>query len=407
LVTARFVEFRRDHYNEMQEAAHRTRSCNGWEEAIQTMRGWSFPLGRWLGVDLRIHTFFVLLLGISLFASSELDASAWRGVMLWLLLLLAVLVREIARLTAAAYYGLQLRTVLLLPIGGLFSYANPDSVERATESKVQTPLALVGPIANVAFAVMIGSLMLGASNGINLLTRPWITPLYLMRSAVWMNLLLGLLNLLPAYPLDGGRVLRGAWTRAGGIAQATKKSTAVSQVIAIVIICGGVLLRNPWLIMAGSFIFIGAQLEDQGVLFQSVVDTVHMRDVMLTDFSTLSPSDTLEDALFKAIHSLQDDFPVVRGSFLVGIVSKQRILDTLRSEGNGYVQAIMSKAFQVAQPGDSLGAMIRRITRGRGLSLIPVTEGEKIVGIVTLQNLMHSMSMLAEHRKHVRDSSDS
>ena len=70
---------------------------------------------------------------------------------------------------------------------------------------------------------------------------------------------------------------------------------------------------------------------------------------------------TLEDALYKAIHSLQDDFPVVRGTSLVGIVSKQGILDALRAEGNGYVQAVMSRAFQVAQPDDSLGAMIRRI----------------------------------------------
>ncbi|HEY0794304.1 MAG TPA: CBS domain-containing protein, partial [Acidisarcina sp.] len=309
-----------------------------------------------------------------------------------------------ARLTTAAYFGLQLRTVLLLPIGGLFSYANPDSTEQANQPGVRNAMALTGPITNIVFAVMIGGLMMGSSSEINLITRPWITPLYLMRSAVWMNLLLGLLNLLPAYPLDGGRVLRGVLTQTQGLAQATKNTTGISQIIAVVLICGGVLLRSPWLVMAGSFIFIGTQLEDQGTLFQSVVDTVHMRDVMLTDFSTLSPSDTLEDALYKAIHSLQDDFPVVRGAFLVGIVSKQNILDALRSEGNGYVQGVMSKAFQVAQPSDSLGAMIRRITRGRGLSLIPVTDGEKIIGIVTLQNLMHSMSMLAEHRKHVRDS---
>jgi CBS domain-containing protein len=120
---------------------------------------------------------------------------------------------------------------------------------------------------------------------------------------------------------------------------------------------------------------------------------------MLTDFSTMSPSDTLQDALYKAIHSLQDDFPVVRGVNLVGIVSRQSILDALRADGNGYVQGVMSRAFQVAQPDDSLGAMIRRMTAGRGLSLMPVTEGEKIVGIVTLQNLMHSMGLLAEHRK--------
>jgi CBS domain-containing protein len=127
---------------------------------------------------------------------------------------------------------------------------------------------------------------------------------------------------------------------------------------------------------------------------------------MLTEFSTLSPSDTLEDALYKSIHSLQDDFPVVRGSFLVGIVSRQRILDALRADGNGYVQAVMSAAFQVAQPDDSLGSTIRRIGAGRGLSLVPVTDGERVVGIVSLQNLMHSMGLLAEHRRLQRQSQE-
>ena len=148
---------------------------------------------------------------------------------------------------------------------------------------------------------------------------------------------------------------------------------------------------------------IGAQIEDQGVFFQSVVDTVHMREVMLTDFATLSPSDTLADALVRCVHSLQEDFPVVRGPQLVGIISRQRIVDALRNDGNGYVQAVMSKAFQVARPEDTLGTTIRRIQTGRGLSLIPVTESGRVVGIVSVQNLMSSMSLLAEQRRLERE----
>jgi len=94
---------------------------------------------------------------------------------------------------------------------------------------------------------------------------------------------------------------------------------------------------------------------------------------------------------------------VVRGANLVGVVSRQGIVEALRSEGNGYVQSIMSRAFQVAQPDDSLGAMIRRMAGGK-MSLVPVAESGRIVGIVTLQNLMHSMGMLAEHRRLKRES---
>src|ERR1700759_2549910 len=101
------------------------------------MRGWSFPLGRWFGVDLRIHTFFLLLLGFCLLSTGVATLPAWRGIMLWLLLLLAVFVRELARVIVAAYHDLQIRSILLLPIGGLFSYATPESAERAAEGRLQ------------------------------------------------------------------------------------------------------------------------------------------------------------------------------------------------------------------------------------------------------------------------------
>ena len=119
---------------------------------------------------------------------------------------------------------------------------------------------------------------------------------------------------------------------------------------------------------------------------------------MLTGFSTLSPADTLEDALHKAVHTLQDDFPVVRGSDMVGVINKQRIIEALRRSGNGYVQSAMVRAFEIAQRSDSLASAFRKLG-GRGLSMIPVVDQERLVGIVTMQNLMHSMALLAESRR--------
>jgi Zn-dependent protease/CBS domain-containing protein len=369
------------------------------------MRGWSFPLGRWMGVELRIHTFFILLLGVCMAYTESMHLPMVRGVGLWLLLLAAVAVREVARMLVAAYHGLQLRNILLLPIGGLIAYANAESAEHAGATRVQWQMALAGPIANLTFAAVVAMLILGMAPTLNLLERPLATPAHLIRSIVWLNVFLGLLNLLPAYPLDGGRVVRGGVARTQGKNQASRFAVGLGQILAMGAIIAGLVLMNAWLLMAGFFIFIGAQLEDQGVLFQSVVDTVNMQDIMLTEFSMLAPSDTLEDALHKSIHSLQDDFPVVRGDALVGIISRQSILSALRSDGNGYVQAVMSRSFHVAQPEDSLGTTISRFA-GRGLSLVPVTEGERIVGIVTLQNLMHSMSLLAESRKLRRQSQE-
>jgi len=361
-----------------------------------------------MGVELRVHAFFPLLAVVCLvLGASDLGPfSLARGLGLFLALLGAVVVREIARLLVTAWLGLKLRAVLLLPIGGLFAYANPESQENSNQGGGQFAMAFAGPLANIVTAFMLAAAFLGAGGNIRLFDQPWITAAFLLRSTVWMQLGLGVLHLLPAYPLDGGRLLRGSFARKHGLTPAGRAATGLGQVLALAAMIGGMLLHSPWLIIAGFFIMIGAQIEDQGVFFQSVVDTVHMREVMLTDFATLSPSDTLADALVRCVHSLQEDFPVVRGPELVGIVSRQRIVDALRNDGNGYVQSVMSRAFQVARPEDTLGTTIRRLTAGHGLALIPVTDGGRVVGIVSVQNLMSSMSLLSEQRRLERQEAE-
>jgi CBS domain-containing protein/Zn-dependent protease len=350
-----------------------------------------------MGVEMRIHAFFPLLALVCL-ALSVADGLG-RGFGLFLVLVAAVFVREAARLLVAAWLGLRLRAVLLLPIGGLYAYADPESQENAGRGSAQFFLAFAGPLANIATALVLAATFVGAGGNMHLFDQPLITSAYLLRSMVWMQAGLAVLHLVPAYPLDCGRLLRGSFARKHGFEPTGRAASGVGQALALIAMVGGMFLHNYWLIIAGFFIMIGAQIEDQGVFFQSVVDTVRMREVMLTDFATLSPSDTLADALGRCVHSLQEDFPVVRGPQLVGIVSRQRIVDALRNDGNGYVQSVMSRAFQVARPEDTLGTTIRRLTAGHGLALIPVAESGRVVGIVSVQNLMSSMSLLAEQRR--------
>ena len=350
-----------------------------------------------MGVELRVHAFFPLLAFVFLAIGGS---GQWpRALALFFFLVAAVAVRETARLLLAAWLNLRLRAVLLLPIGGLFAYATPESQERASAGGAQYALALAGPVANWATAIILALVILGASPAVPLFGQPYISTGNLLRGMVWMQFFLGVLHLLPAYPLDFGRLVRSSFARAHGFAKAARAAAGLGQALALAAVVVGMLTRDYWLSIAGLFIMIGAQIEDQGVLFQSVVDTVRMREIMLTDFAILSPSDTLADALARCVHSLQEDFPVVRGPELVGIISRQRIVDALRNDGNGYVQAVMSRAFQVARPEDTLGTTIRRLSAGRGLALIPVTESGRVVGIVSVQNLMTSMSVLAEQRR--------
>ena len=363
----------------------------------QCMRGWSVPFGRWMGVEIRVHIFFPLLL-LVLFAMLG-PQNLTRGLALFVLLVAAVAVRETSRLIVAAWLGLRLRTILLLPIGGLFAYANPESQERANTGSGQFALAAAGPLANFCAGLSAAAAILGASSEVRLLDSPLITTDSLLRSLVWLQVCLAGLHLLPAYPLDCGRLVRNAFARTHGPAPAGRAAAGLGQALAAAMILAGIPLHDYWISVTGLFIMIGAQIEDQGIFFQSVVDTVRMREVMLTDFATLSPSDTLADALFRCVHSLQEEFPVVRGPELVGIISRQRIVDALRNDGNGYVQAVMSRAFQVARPDDTLGATISRLSANRGLGLIPITESGRVVGIVSAQNLMNSWALLTEQRR--------
>ena len=369
------------------------------------MRGWSFPIGRFLGVDVRIHTFFLLLLGLSISYASMAGTTGERGFALWILLLLAVFVREIARAVGAAWFGLELRSILLLPTGGLMSYATPEATELASTPAMQKRMGVIGPVVNVGFGLLLAAIALTFSPDVNLYERPWLSPSHLLRAAVWVNLLLGALNLLPASPLDGGRVFRGQFAKTKGVIKGSRAATGLGQAVAYGLIIAGMAMMvsgkttGMWLLILGGFVLIGAHMEDQGMLLQTDVDAVRMRDVMLTQFSMLSASDTLEDALQRSVHTLQDVFPVVRGANLVGAVSRQSIVEALHADGNGYVQGVMTRSFQTAQPDDSLVKTLRRIMAGQGAQMVPVLEGDRIVGIITPQNLAHSMGMLNQRRK--------
>ncbi len=179
----------------------------------------------------------------------------------------------------------------------------------------------------------------------------------------------------------------------------SQQAILLGQLTAGGLIVLGWIMNNLIVVMAGLSVFAAAHLEDQGVLLQTKVDSVRMKDVMLTEFSTLSASATLEDALDQAIHTLQDVFPVVRAGNLVGAVSRQGIFDALQTDGNGYVQGVMTRSFHTAQPNDSLVKTLQRITSGQGAQLVPVVDGERVVGIITPQNLSQSMSVLNQSKK--------
>lgn len=361
------------------------------------MRGWTLPLGRWMGVELRVHTFFLLLLALSIAESGSVGGTSARGTGLWLALLAALVVREAARALTAAYNGMDLRGLLLLPIGGMMAFAHTSGGGDAKSQRAERALLVAGPIANFAAALVIAGLYRGASAQIDLLDKPLMTPLHLIRTLLWMQVVMGSMHLVPAYPLDAGRWLRAELARSKGAVTALKAASGLGMLMALMMIVAGILVfHSVWLAMAGFFVLMGGQMEEQGHVLQGLVDTVRMKDIMLTEYATLAASDTFEDAMQRSLHTLQEDFPVVRGNTLVGVISRSEVAGAMAHEGNGYVQGVMQRSYNVAKPDDTLGRVVRRMQSGGRAELLPVVEGGRVVGIVTLQNLRQSMGQYAE-----------
>ena len=374
-----------------------------------TMRSWSIPAGRLFGIEIRIHWTFVFLVFFLWAAQSAAQdfSSAMRALGLVGVVFGSVILHELGHALVARQAGVPAKGIILLPIGGITILDETQVIPESENSwRRDIRIAVAGPFVNLFLAGAALLILPAVVSGFSAWHSPLVSTGNLLRSFIWLNAYLGLFNLLPAYPMDGGRVLRALFSRRMDAIRATQRAVRIGQVFSMLFMMVGILMTTRpetrfdgyWLMMIGFFLFAGAQLEERSAVSHSVLQSVRLEEVMLTDFATLSPADTLEDALQKAVHTLQDDFPVVRGSDMVGVISKQKILDALRSDGNGYVQAAMNRLFDVATKQDSLASAFRKLA-ARNLSIIPVVDEQHLVGIVTLQNLMHSMALLAESRK--------
>ncbi len=393
------------------------------------LKSLSIPAGRIFGVELRIHWTFLVLLGLVLLKEVEtgIMPDPARDFALAAIFAFSVLLHELGHALVSKLIGSPLRASILLPIGGIHvleeNTADTDTndadnripepiISGANLSRLQRELYLTfaGPLVNFAMGTGIATVLILLGEPTGSLWPPVIHTTQLLRSAMWVNLGLALANLVPAFPTDAGRLLR--WWLAhrphplANYLSATRRAVTIGQSIAMTAMLGGIISNNIWLALFGFSVFIGAKLEERSAIFHAVLESVRLEEVMLTDFATLAPSDTLEDAFDRAVHTLQDDFPVVRESAMVGVVSRQSILLALKDDGNSYVQGVMDRFYEVAHRGESLAWAFRKLASHQH-TLIPVLEvrGEgdaqqqRLVGIVTLQNLMHSMQLLAESKK--------
>ena len=352
----------------------------------------SLPVGSYLGVDVRVHLSFPLLLLVAVSLSAYFTGGIGRGFALWLSLCLAVGIREVARAIAAAYAGLHLRAIYLLPIGGVMAFSSADgaSLQTSGPSRRSTRwVTLSGPIANFAAALFILLFSLGLDPHVSLLAQPWISLGHLLRSNVWTEIVLGGVSLLPAAAMPARQILRSTPQDASGKKSAASKPVfSLGTGLAIAMLLAGFLVPDfYWLIAVGAFLLLYVQINTAHAQAGTDADAILVREVMLTEFTLLSSSDTLRSALDRTVHSLHEVFPVVRGDRLVGVIARHTIAERLHTGGDSYLQGAMTRTLPLAAPDEKLVDVLRRASSLGTADFIPVIHNDRMIGVLSPQSL--------------------
>ena len=358
---------------------------------------WSFKLGRILGIDVFLHVTFLLLLafiGVVQWLQSQNIAAALAGVAFFACLFLCVLLHEFGHALAARQYGIATRDITLLPIGGV------ARLERMPEKPAQElVVALAGPLVNVVIAAgLVAGLVLTGKwqpwSGLSVFQGSFVERLILV------NVFLVLFNLLPAFPMDGGRVLRSLLAMRMNYARATGIAAAIGKGMAVLFGFAG-LFGNPMLLLIALFVWIGATQEASAVEMRSSFDGVRVREAMLTDFRTLSPQDPLATATRLVLAGSQQDFPVVDSGRTVGLLLHADLFRALQQRGDGAtVGSVMVTDYDTLSPDEGLEAALARVRPEKSRTL-PVIKNALLVGLVTAENvgeLYMIRTALASHR---------
>jgi Zn-dependent protease/CBS domain-containing protein len=350
--------------------------------------GWSISLGRVAGTEVRIHlTFFLLVAWFALSAGARGGQPAALDAVLFILAVFAcVLAHEFGHVLTARAYGIGTRDITLLPIGGV------ASIERMPEKPGQElVIALAGPAVNlVIFAVLVMSFGTGLTTAS--LNEPIdVQPDFVTRLAL-VNAMLFLFNLLPAFPLDGGRVLRALLTYRLGRARATRISAIIGQVIAFGLGFLG-LFGNPLLIFIALFIFLAAQQESYAVELSEATKAAPLQPATVTAFAMLDTNSTVGQAVEKLLSTSQKEFPVTDGGGRMrGVLTRDGMIRALAATGpDTPVIDLMERDVQTVNQRAPLADAVKQLQAGRQSLVGVVDDADRVVGLVTLENLAEYM----------------
>ncbi|EEE36962.1 srebp protease/cbs domain protein [Rhodobacteraceae bacterium KLH11] len=345
---------------------------------------WSFSFGRVLGSELKVHvTFFLLLawVGFAAYSGGGWPAAV-ENILFVLALFACVVAHEFGHALMARRYGIRTPDITLLPIGGL------ARLERMPENPMQEVwVALAGPAVNVVIWALL--VVLGAGIQLGSLSQLDSAGTDLLSRLAYVNLLLAAFNMIPAFPMDGGRVFRALLCLKMERVKATRIATLAGQIVAFGLGFMGLTSGNPILVLIAVFVFISASSENQDVALRSVARRVMARDAMITEFRALSPDDTLATAAQAVIHTTQHEFPVLsQEGELVGFVTRDRLFAALAADHPRSDSAV--SVMETDIPKVKLTSGLNKVLDGlhKGAPAVAVcTRSGRMVGYITRENI--------------------
>jgi len=373
-----------------------TRPRSGY---LENMTGWSWRVAKLGGIDIRIHATFLLLLAWiawSRYSAAGTVSAALDGVLFTSIVFGIVVLHELGHALTARHYGVRTRDITLWPIGGVAALERMPDTPRA-----ELAVAVAGPAVNAALAAILAVILW--LEGSSVFVADVVSPHEaLLAQLLWVNVMLAGFNLLPAFPMDGGRALRALLAMRLDDVRATEVAATIGQALAIVFGFIG-LFFNPVLLFIALFVWLGAAGEARVARMKYAFSGVPVRYAMLTEVRVLSPQRSVADAVQLALSCQQGDFPVLEGGTLVGLLSRQAILDALSNRGPEVpVAEVMRTDVPVTHPNAMLDEAFE-LLQGADLRSLPVVWPDgKLAGLVTTETIGELMLVHSTLRERGR-----
>ncbi len=336
---------------------------------------------RVFGVPVRLHFTFLLLLVFLLFIGVGAKQSGATTALYILALFGSVILHELGHALVARRFGIRTSEIVMYPIGGM------SRLEREPKAHEELWIAIAGPLVNLIIAgILFGWLaMAGGLVMPDQLREP--TDANLAERIAIGNLVLFVFNLLPAYPMDGGRVLRGVLALRRPQEEATRIAAGAGQMLAIVMGLAGLLGGNFLLVFIAMFVYLGAFQEGAAARGRILTTGHPVEAAMITDFRTLTHGQSIRDAGNLLLATSQHDFPVVVGEQVVGLLTRSALVRAMVTEGpDAYVAGAMTRDFLRVPPGTPLNQAFGMVSGPQGCALVIDDEGH-LRGMVTSENL--------------------